>query len=1397
MEDRSLSLGRLPPEQFWKVNDACNRFDTAWRAGQRLRLEDFIAAPDAPEYKALLKELILIEVENRRAAGETPRAADYGQRFVGVDTAWIEAILPDTPTVTSSPPETGHGATVSYAGPTECVGAVIAGRFKLLEEIGEGGMGTVWVAEQLEPVRRKVALKLIKAGMDSKTVLARFEAERQALAMMDHANIAKVLDGGTTEAGRPFFAMEHVKGVPLTKYCDDNRLTIAQRLELFVPVCQAVQHAHQKGIIHRDLKPSNILVCLYDGKPLPKVIDFGLAKAMLQPLTEHTLHTAQGAILGTPTYMSPEQAELGNLDVDTRTDIYSLGVVLYELLTGTTPVEKKRFKEVAWPEMQRLIKEEEPPKPSARLNSNDTLPSVAAQRQLDPQKLIRLVRGELDWIVMKALEKDRTRRYETANGLARDVQRYLADEPVEASPPSTRYRFFKFARKHRAAFLTSATIGLLLVAGVIVTSWLAIWATGAENAARESAKAEKLAHDQAEKRLAVIQKGNQIITSIFEDLDMRKVRDGTEPLEAALAKRMVKAAAQLDGEAVGDPLVVAQIQDRLGQTLLNLSYPQEAITLFEKARAIRTAKLGADHPETLTTTTHLALGYQAAGELDRALPLYEKTLKDRLAKLGADHDDTVTSMNCLALGYKDAGKVDLALPLWEEALKRRLAALGIRHPNTLSVMHNLASGYQSAGKDSLALPLFEQTATIMKATLGADHIDTLASTSNLAGAYERAGKHKLALALWEDLLKRRHATLGADHLDTIRNVNNLAAAYRYAGKTDLAVPLWEDALKRTRAKLGARHPMTLMIMDNLAVGYQETGKSNLAVPLYEETFRLFKDKLGADHPETLVSMNNLARGYEDAGKRNLAVPLLEEALELMKAKLGVDHPHTLKCLHNLAAAYRDSDQLSLALPLYQEELRLNKDKLGADHPDTLSSMNNVAGIYLGAGRVGLALPLLEESVPRMKARLGEDHPDTLGVMNNLAECYRLSGKANLALPLYEHCFKVRQTKKGADDPDTLLSMNNLAFGYQAAGKLQLALPLFVDALKLTRAKLGPDHPRTVTSINNLAFGYYAAGKRDSALPLFEEAALTVEKLHFRHERAATIVGNLVTLREQGNELDQAEIWRRKWAAAVKERSGQQSLSYAGELAALALNLLQQKKWLDAEPVLRDCLAIRGKIEPDSWMTFNTQSMLGGALLGQKKYADAEPLLLKGYEGMETRSKNLPAHARIRLIEAADRLVALYKGMDREKDAAKWAKIAEYQRLDGKLLETIHTIDQTARFTGQLDSNTKALIYQVKLQSGRRYGFSCRTLLALRLRFFALQGFQRRNVRPLGVELSLGSRFFCSPLIRISSRSARLLVACALKRFNFARQRRPIRDVLGRAILGRRRRLQGADLVAHI
>jgi serine/threonine protein kinase/tetratricopeptide (TPR) repeat protein len=446
---------------------------------------------------------IFLAALNQPTAGE--RAAFLDQAC-GSDAnlrGQIEALLAEHEQLGSylEAPVAAGQRTLDEAPATERPGTVI-GPYKLLQQIGEGGMGTVFMAEQTQPVQRKVALKIIKPGMDSRQVIARFEAERQALALMDHPNIARVLDAGTTQTGRPYFVMELVKGVPITRYCDEHRLSPKQRLELFVPICQAVQHAHQKGIIHRDLKPSNVLVAEYDDKPVAKVIDFGVAKATGPKLTERTMFTEFGQVVGTLEHMSPEQAKLNALDIDTRSDIYALGVLLYELLTGTTPFDTRRLHEAAFDEMLRIIREEEPPKPSTRLSTTKELPSVAANRGLESKKLSGLLRGELDWIVMKCLEKDRGRRYETANGLARDIERYLHDEPVYACPPSVGYRLRKFARRHKASLTTAALLLAALLLGSALSIWQAIRATLARDAEVEArldlADAKQLADDRAE-----------------------------------------------------------------------------------------------------------------------------------------------------------------------------------------------------------------------------------------------------------------------------------------------------------------------------------------------------------------------------------------------------------------------------------------------------------------------------------------------------------------------------------------------------------------------------------------------------------------------------------------------------------------------------------------------------------------------------------------------------------------------------------------------------------------------------------------------------------------------------------------------------------------------------------
>jgi serine/threonine protein kinase len=761
------------------------------------------------------------------------------------------------------------------------IGKTIADRYRLLEVIGEGGMGTVWVAEQTQPVRRRVALKLIKPGMDSRQVLARFEVERQALALMDHPNIAKVLDGGVTDQGSPFFVMEYVKGMPITEYCDQVRVTVEGRLALFVQVCQAVQHAHQKGIIHRDLKPSNILVSLYDGVPVPKVIDFGLAKVMNQPLTERTLYTGHGVMVGTPLYMSPEQAELNNLDVDTRTDIYSLGVILYELLTGTTPLDRQRCKEAAWQEIVRLIKEEEPSKPSTKLSGSGSLPSVAAQRRLEPAQLTRLIRGDLDWIALKALDKVRSRRYEAANALALDIQRYLTDQPVEACPPSTAYRVRKFVRRNRVAVLTMLAILAALGAGTVIATWQAVVATRAKQDALASANAEKAAKQDAQvaasaekaaKETAQAKEAearavlNFVQTKVFAAARPKNVSGGLGR-EVSLRRALEAALPGVATSFAKQPLMEAQVRMTLGESFSLLGDPKIAVEQYERAHSIYLKELGPDDHETLVSTRHLAKSLSESSRHDEAIPLEVETLERSKAKYGPSHAETLVAMN------------------------------------------NLANSYYRAGRYPAALKLHEETLALRRATLPADDPHIVSSINNVAGMYFMLGRPEEALKRFQEALSLRQEHLGKDHPDTLESMHNLSECYLNLGRIAEALELGKETLALYKEKLGPDHPDTLSTMMCVANCYSALGQIAEAAKLHEETLARRQKKLGPDHRETLNSMHNLACARYVMGQRAEGLKLYEEALALRKAKFGANHPETVTCIMEMSALrFRDSQK---------------------------------------------------------------------------------------------------------------------------------------------------------------------------------------------------------------------------------------------------------------------------------------------------------------------------------------------------------------------------------------------------------------------------------------------------------------------------------------------------------
>jgi tetratricopeptide (TPR) repeat protein len=690
-------------------------------------------------------------------------------------------------------------------------------------------MGTVFMAEQTQPVERKVALKIIKPGMDSRQVIARFAAEQHALAMMDHPNIARVLDAGTTASGRPYFVMELVKGVPITQYCDEHHLTPHQRLELFLPVCQAVQHAHQKGIVHRDLKPSNVLVARYDERAVAKVIDFGVAKAVGPRLTDQTLFTEFGQMLGTVEYMSPEQAGLNQLDIDTRSDIYSLGVLLYELLTGSTPLETQRVKKAAILEALRLVREEEAPKPSTRLSGTDQLASISAKRGLEPKKLSLLVRGDLDWIVMKSLEKDRDRRYETANALAADVQRYLSDEPVQACPPSVGYRFRKFASRNRRGLVAAALLVLVLMLASVISIWQAVVATRAKRSAIIAAAAEKRAKEQAVAQVAETRAVLDFVENNVFAAARPEGQAGGLGRDVTMRQAIESALLHIDSSLRDQPDIEARLRATVATSFRYLGDSAKAEKQLLRARELFTVELGPDHPDTLTSANNLANCYGDLGRHDLSMTLHQETLERRKATLGRDHRDTLASMDSLAICYFFLGRYPEAARLHEETLDLRRAKLGPDHLDTISSVNNLASDYEAIGQREEALKLREESFHLIKARLGPGNPDTLACMNNLSVSYSSLGRHAEALKLREEALELLKRTLGLDHPHTLIAMNNLASTYEFLGRHAETLKLREETLQLRTAKLGADHPDTILSMANLAFSLVELKRDDDAV----------------------------------------------------------------------------------------------------------------------------------------------------------------------------------------------------------------------------------------------------------------------------------------------------------------------------------------------------------------------------------------------------------------------------------------------------------------------------------------------------------------------------------------------------------------------------------------
>ncbi len=754
---------------------------------------------------------------------------------------------PDEPPATADTQPAFATRTIQSTQSGTGAGTVI-GQYTLLQRIGEGGMGEVWLAEQKQPMRRRVAIKLIKAGMDTREVVARFESERQALALMDHPAIAKVFDAGSTPEGRPYFVMEYVAGVPIDDYCDKHRLSTRQRLELFILVCEGVQHAHQKAIIHRDLKPSNILVSEVDARPMPRIIDFGVAKATSQ-LSPGTMYTRVGSIVGTLGYMSPEQADSAGEDIDTRTDVYSLGVVLYELLVGALPFD---FAKQAYDEILRRLREEDAPRPSTKLRTLAGDSAVTAQkRSADVLTLTRQLRGDADAIALKALEKDRTRRYATPSELAADIGRYLRNEPVTAHAPSAGYRARKYIRRHRLG-VAVAVAGVLLLAGFAIAQ-----AVELRRITRERDRADRITH---------------FMTGMFKVSNPSEARGTTITAREILERASQQIGAGLDS----DPGLQAQLMETMGETYSGLGLYSRAQSLTERELAIERSLHGERDRATLATESHLAQLIRAQGHNPEAEKLLKATLEVQRKVLGPNDPDTLASMDRLGYVYTNEGRQAEAEGLFRQTLEEERRILGPNNPQTLSTLNELAETLTPQGRYADANQIYRELIAAQRLSLGSDHPATLLSMSHAAENLAAGGSYAEAEKLYGEVIAGQRRVLGPEHPQTLRAMMILADTMMKEGRYAEADKLQRQVIEIKRRVLGPTHTSTLQSMEFEALCLSREGR-------YADGEKMFRDVIQTaqetNQPGTVAeAWYNFATAEAARGRADQAFAYLDHAV---------------------------------------------------------------------------------------------------------------------------------------------------------------------------------------------------------------------------------------------------------------------------------------------------------------------------------------------------------------------------------------------------------------------------------------------------------------------------------------------------------------------------------------